>query len=56
MLMPGEKSFGTCHICGKLAHRTCSNCGKFACDSDFDMKLGICMACRRGRIGRAKER
>jgi hypothetical protein len=50
MLMYGRKSVGMCHICGKLANRTCSNCGKFACDRDFDIRLGICMACKRGRV------
>lgn len=39
-----------CHICGKLATNTCSMCGKMACDSDFDARLGICMACKRGRV------
>ncbi|MDE1854993.1 MAG: hypothetical protein KGH57_01575 [Candidatus Micrarchaeota archaeon] len=48
--MEMRKSLGMCHICGKLASNTCSACGKMACDNDFDRRLGICMACKRGRV------
>jgi hypothetical protein len=48
--MEVRKSIGMCHICGMLASNSCTNCGKLACDKDFDTKMGICMACRRGRV------
>ncbi|MDE1874072.1 MAG: hypothetical protein KGI04_03050 [Candidatus Micrarchaeota archaeon] len=48
--MEARKSLGMCHICGKLATNTCHACGKMACDKDFDSRLGICMACKRGRV------
>ena len=48
--MEMRKSLGMCHICGKLAVNTCSACGKMACDNDFDSRLGICNACKKGRV------
>ena len=37
-----------CHICGKVASRTCSVCGLPACDGHMDR--GVCSACKRGVI------
>ena len=48
--MDVRKNLGMCHMCGKLATNTCQMCGKMACDNDFDAKMGLCMACKRGRM------
>lgn len=41
-----------CHICGKVADRTCKMCGRPACDEHYDPKLGICISCKVGRTSR----
>jgi hypothetical protein len=43
-----------CHICGKVADRTCSMCGRPVCIKDYDVVSGMCASCRSGRrIGTA---
>lgn len=38
---------GICHICGKVASRTCRICGRPACD--IHIKDGVCASCASGR-------
>ncbi len=45
---------GICHICGKIATRTCTLCGRLVCETDFDQKTGACkihLAGRRAEAG-----
>lgn len=38
-----------CHICGKIASKTCRLCGKSVCEKDYDDKTGLCTSCMHGR-------
>ncbi|MCL5100566.1 MAG: hypothetical protein M1122_01245 [Candidatus Marsarchaeota archaeon] len=38
-----------CHICGRIAHRTCKMCGRPVCDKDMDLKTGLCNVCSSGK-------
>lgn len=40
---------GICHICGKIATRTCALCGRPVCETDFDSKTGACRIHSTGR-------
>lgn len=45
---------GGCHICGKVATRSCKICGMMTCDKH--LRNGICQECRRGqKIDREKK-
>jgi hypothetical protein len=38
-----------CHICNKIATKTCRLCGRPVCEDHLDKKTGICTSCKAGR-------
>ena len=41
--------YGLCAVCGKVAEKVCSLCGKSVCLEHFDPVSRTCITCRMGR-------
>jgi len=49
VIFMGEFS-GLCQMCRiRPASHACRLCGRIVCDRDYDVKLGLCASCKRGK-------